>query len=394
MSSEFIPMSETNHQNSDGASVVMLSGAKVIVACALTAAVLFAAGRVVELPLGLLAGEVFATILGLFLFGSFKYQIHKNALTYGMSLVIVATFCGLANSQWHSEIAASGWWPWARENLLSFHGLDDVIHADTMLFILGLTFFVAVIAQTRLLEGITFFLLRRYRGHILPTVISVTAVVALASGILDGVSMIGLTIRTLVIILMLAAAPTAAIRYAVMVCTAVTTVCGIWLAYGEPPNLIMKANLHPYLDNAFFLRYCAPAAIGCYLVIAWKLKRKMGGGRIRLDAMDVIDANAEDVRFLQASRHGEVLSGIELVEGSPWCTRMFPKRREKNCSASSLATNWQNHSTTTTCSMLAGITTTPGKPSEPSTRPSPASPGGASGRKESVLWRCYLSSDC
>jgi hypothetical protein len=32
--------------------------------------------------------------------------------------------------------------------------------------------------------------------------------------------------------------------------------------------------------------------------------------------MDVIDANAEDVRFLQASRHGEVLSSIELVESS------------------------------------------------------------------------------
>ena len=69
-----------------------------------------------------------------------------------------------------------------------------------MLFILGLTFFVSVIAQTRLLEGITFFLLRRYQGAILPTVIAVTAVVAFASGILDGVSMIGLTIRTLVII--------------------------------------------------------------------------------------------------------------------------------------------------------------------------------------------------
>ena len=69
--------------------------------------------------------------------------------------------------------------------------------------------------------------------------------------------MIGLTIRTLVIILMLAAAPVAAIRYAVMVCTAVTTICGVWLAYGEPPNLIMKANLYPHLDNVFFLIYCA-----------------------------------------------------------------------------------------------------------------------------------------
>ena len=70
---------------------------------------------------------------------------------------------------------------------------------------------------------------------------------------LDGVSMIGLTIRTLVIIMMLAAAPLPSMRYAVMVCTAVTTICGVWLAYGEPPNLIMKANLHPHLGNAFFL---------------------------------------------------------------------------------------------------------------------------------------------
>ncbi len=67
-------------------------------------------------------------------------------------------------------------------NLLTFHGLDDLIHADTMLFILGLTLFVSVIAQTRLLEGITFALLRRNDGAILPTVISVTAFVAVASG--------------------------------------------------------------------------------------------------------------------------------------------------------------------------------------------------------------------
>lgn len=309
-------MSGLHTEHSDSASVVMISQPRFLLGCAFVAFVVLIAGRIVTLPLGLLAAEVFATILGLFLFGSFRYQIHKNALTYGMSLVIVATFCGLEGSQWHREIAAEGWWLWAQRNLLSFHGLDDIVHADTMLFILGLTFFVAVIAQTRLLEGITFYLLRRYRGQILPTVISVTAVVAFASGILDGVSMIGLTIRTLVIIMMLAAAPTAAVRYAVLVCTTVTTICGIWLAYGEPPNLIMKANLHPYLDNAFFLRYCAPAAVACYLVIAWQLKQKIGGGRVPLDTMDVIDANAEDVRFLQATRHGEVISGIQLIESN------------------------------------------------------------------------------
>jgi Na+/H+ antiporter NhaD/arsenite permease-like protein len=295
-------------------AVVMLSGRKFFFSCAMLAAVILFIGRFVPLSISLLALEVFGTILGLFFFGSFRYQIHKNALTYGMVLIIIATFCGLSSSQWHVEIAQRGWERWAQDYLFSFRGLDELIHADTMLFILGLTFFVAVIAQTRLLEGLTFFLLRRYRGAVLPTALAVTAVVAFASGILDGVSMIGLTIRTLVIIMLLAAAPTAAVRYAVMVCTAVTTVCGIWLAYGEPPNLIMKANLDPYIDNAFFLRYCAPIAVASYLVIAWQLRRRLRGEHVNLETMDVIDANAEDVRFVQAMRHGEVLTPIEFVE--------------------------------------------------------------------------------
>ena len=292
----------------------MLSGRRFVIACAIVACLLLAAGRAVPMPLWLLAAEVFATILGLFLFGSFKYQVHKNALTYGMALVIVATFCGLAGSEWHSQIAAEGWWAWAREHVLTFHGLDNLVHADTMLFILGLTFLVAVIAQTRMLEGVTLFLLRRNRGAILPTAIAVTAVVAFASGILDGVSMIGLTIRTLVIILMLAAAPREAVVQAVMVCTAVTTVCGVWLAYGEPPNLIMKANLEPHLGGLFFVRYCGPIAVITYFVVARHLRRILAGQRIDVDQMDVLDANAEDVRFLQASRHGEVLTPVELVE--------------------------------------------------------------------------------
>jgi hypothetical protein len=270
----------------------------------------------VQVPVWLLATEVMATILGLFLFGSFKYQIHKNALTYGMLFIILATFSQLPTSEWHVEIAEHGWWYWAQAHLLSFHGLDELIHADTMLFILGLTFFVSVIAQTRLLEGITFALLHRNQGAILSTVISVTAVVALVSGVLDGVSMIGLTIRTLVIILLLAAAPVSAIRNAVMVCTTVTTVCGVWLAYGEPPNLIMKANLHPRLGNAFFLVYCAPIAVACYLVVARHVRKNLSGRYVNLASMDVVDANAEDVRFLQATRHGEVLTPVELVEDS------------------------------------------------------------------------------
>ena len=293
----------------------MLSGGKFLAACAALAAAILAVGRFSPLPVALLATEVFATILGLFVLGSFKYQIHKNALTYGMLLVIVATFCSLATSGWHVEIAQSGWLPWIRRHLMSLHGLDELIHTDTMLFILGLTFFVAVVAQSRVLEGLTLVLLRRNKGAILPTVIAVTAVVAFVSGILGGVSLIGLTIRTLVIILMLAAAPREAILFAVMVCTAVTTVCGVWLMYGEPPNLIMKANLEPHLGGWFFIEYCGPIAIATYVVVARHLTKRLKGQGINVELMDVLDANAEDVRFLQATRHGEVLTPIELVEG-------------------------------------------------------------------------------
>src|SRR4030095_12618782 len=153
-----------------------------------------------------------------------------------------------------------------------------------------------------------FSLSRGSKRSVLATPLAGTAVVAFASGILDGVSMIGLTIRTLVIILMLGALPRRVIVFAVMICTTVTTVCGVWLAYGEPPNLIMKANLHPYLGGTFFLRYCAPIAIATYLVVARHLRKQLAGRRIDLVRMDVVDAKAADLRFLQATRHGEVLT--------------------------------------------------------------------------------------
>ncbi len=238
--------------------------------------------------------------------------------------MIVATFLGAWWTQHGQQGALSaaeiaGWGPILQHYLLSFHGLDELVHADTMLFILGLTVFVCVIAQARLLEDVTFLLLRRSRGYVLPTVIALMAVVSLASGILDGVSMIGLSARTLLIILVLAQAPTATARYAIMVCTIITTVCGMWLAYGEPPNLIMKANLiapdgKPYLNDAFFLRFCLPAAVVSFLCVAWSLRRRLGGLRVDLGSLDVLDANVATVRFLQASRHGEVFTPAEFIE--------------------------------------------------------------------------------
>lgn len=97
------PASPVNYQDKNPA-VVMLSGSKFLFACSAIALVLLILGRQTALPTGLLAAEVFATILGLFLFGSFRFQIHKNALTYGMLLIINATFCGLPSSAWHSDI--------------------------------------------------------------------------------------------------------------------------------------------------------------------------------------------------------------------------------------------------------------------------------------------------
>jgi len=307
--------------------LVNISGRKFVLSCAAVAVAILGLGRIVAIPPWILAVEVFLTIIGLFVFGSIRYRLHKNALTYGAVLVILATFFSAwwpneRSGAFRERLAAEGgvaWWEAIRHQLLSFHGLDDLVHIDTMLFILGLTFFVSVIAQTRLLETITFVLLRRNKGKVLPTVLAVVAVVSFASGILDGVSMIGLTIRTLVIILALAAAPKESVRYAVIVCTVVTTVCGMWLAYGEPPNLIMKANIHgpdgaTFLNDAFFLKYCAPAAILAFLCVAVSLALRLRGLRVELDKMDVVDANIATVRFLQAAQHGEVFTPFGFIE--------------------------------------------------------------------------------
>ena len=299
-------------------------------ACLAAALVIAAAARSgAAIPVWLLPVEVGATILSLFLLGSFTYQLEKGALTYGMSLVMSATFAGSAWAQQglqggFSSAELRGWLDVLQAATATpaalFHVLDELIHLDTMLFILGLAFFVACIAHTRVLEEAAFYLLRRNAGAVLPTVIAITAAVAAASGIFSGVSMIGLAIRTLVIILLLAQAPPHLVRYAVIVCTAVTTVCGMWLAYGEPPNLIMKANLinpatgMPYLTDGFFLLYCLPAAVLTYGCVAWSLRQEIGGLRVDLAKLDVLDANAAAVRFLQAARHGEVLMPVEFAE--------------------------------------------------------------------------------
>lgn len=298
---------------------IEISSKKFLGLSLLLAVAVFIIGAFVSIPSWFIAIEVLTTILSLFIFGSIRYRLDKNALTYGAVLVIGSTFFWKwwPNAFLRSQIQTEGLdaiWEFLHHYLLTLHGLDQLVHADTMLFILGLTFFVSVIAQTRLLETVSFKVLEKTKGNGLLTILILTGIVSFASGILDGVSMIGLMIRTLVIILFLAKAKNDAILYSVMIATIITTVCGMWLAYGEPPNLIMKANLHPYLDNAFFLRYCLPIAIGSYCIVAWNIKRKLGKVSIQISDLDILDIHTADVRFLQAEKHGEVLIPVEFID--------------------------------------------------------------------------------
>jgi hypothetical protein len=51
-------------------------------------------------------------------------------------------------------------------------------------------------------------------------------------------------------------------------------------------------------------------------MIAWQLRKRLGGRRLDLDNLDIVDSKVADVRFLQAARHGEVMTPIELVDGT------------------------------------------------------------------------------
>lgn len=257
----------------------------------------------------LLAVEVFTTVIALFVFGSIRYRIDKNAMTYGAFPIILATFLPLwwPQSRLREEMARHGGsvlWEAIQHNILSIHRLEKLIHGDTMLFILGLTFFVSVISQTRLLEALSLTILRIFTGRVLPTVLVIAGLVSFASGILDGVSMIGLTIRVLVIILIMAKLRSDAIEFVIMVSVVLTTVCGMWLAYGEPPNLIMKSNLD--LSDAFFLIYAMPMAVVTFLIVAVFIRRWLHDASVPLGELDVLERNTADVRFLQAAQKGEV----------------------------------------------------------------------------------------
>ncbi len=288
--------------------------------CGLASIFLLALGHSSPFPAWLCAVEVCLTVLGLFIFGSIRYRLDKNALTYGACAVITSTFWW---TWWNGSILrrqfeTEGWIPvghFIARYALTLDGLNQLIHADMMLFILGLTLFVAIIAQTRLLEAVSFLVLRKTDGNVVMTVSMMVGLVAFFSAILGGVSMVGLLIRTLVIILALAKQKDDAVIYAVIVSTIVTTVCGMWLSYGEPPNLIMQVNLRPHLSDYFFLVYCLPVALGSFGIVLWNVHRRLDGKRIDISTLNRNDSTGID--FQKAQKIG-VLSFFPFVGLLVW----------------------------------------------------------------------------
>ncbi len=290
-------------------NIVIIPASKYFGVCLILSLLIGVLNPIAPVGPNFLAFEVLITVLALFFFGSSRYVIDKNAIAYGAIIVIGVTFFYV-------------WWPTSalrltisqgdrtvlvreiQRNLFSLDGLDRLIHADTMLFILGLTFFVSVISQTRLPESISIRLLYFFKGRIFLTIFFLTVLVSFFSGILDGVSMIGFFIRVLVFILVMAKASRSKIEFIVMTSVVTTTVCGMWLAYGEPPNLIMKSNLN--LSDTFFLIYCLPMAMVSLMVVAWFIYRPIQNSVIQVNQLDILRRRIADIRFLQVKRYGEI----------------------------------------------------------------------------------------
>lgn len=269
-------------------------------------------------PGWLLPAEAGMMVVLLFGLGSFRYQFTKNTLALGWLMPVMAT--SLLELYQQGRITMVGW----RELGTVLLALPGLIHADTVLFMIGLSFFVAVLTQSRLLETVArraLWMLERttwLRPRLFWAILPITAIVAVASGILDGVSMVGLLLRTLAVLLAAAGCATADSRRTLALSCIVTTVCGMYLAYGEPPNLIMKANLRGpdgsfLLTDAYFLTWCAPLAVLALIVIAATYWRLLSAYEVRYSELDAIERNLANIRFLQSRDRGKAETEQELV---------------------------------------------------------------------------------
>jgi hypothetical protein len=54
--------------------------------------------------------------------------------------------------------------------------------------------------------------------------------------------------------------------------------------------------------------------VGSYVIVFFNLKKRLAGKTVDLARLDILDRNTDDVRFLQALRHGEVWTPLEFAE--------------------------------------------------------------------------------
>lgn len=80
-------MEQTNNIN-----IVKLSSVKFLACCLALSLIILVIGQFYPFSSGVVAAEVLLMILLTFVFGSIRYRIDKNAITYGMAIVVSATF--------------------------------------------------------------------------------------------------------------------------------------------------------------------------------------------------------------------------------------------------------------------------------------------------------------
>ena len=164
--------------SSDAASdTIDLSPSKLIIGCLVTAVGILLIGQVVQLPVTLLGLEIFATIIGLFPLRLDRVphrqeRAHLRHAARHRRDVLGRLVAGLANARAGRRRRLGAALARARASTCSRSTASTaIVHADTMLFILGLTFFVSVIAQTRLLETHQLRAAHANQGDVLPTIV-------------------------------------------------------------------------------------------------------------------------------------------------------------------------------------------------------------------------------
>jgi hypothetical protein len=60
--------------------------------------------------------------------------------------------------------------------------------------------------------------------------------------------------------------------------------------------------------------------MGAYFIVLWNVKRRLKGKRVDVSALDVLDLHTADIRFIQAEKHGKVLTPFFFIG-----TRFVPR---------------------------------------------------------------------